>query len=306
MNRALIFVLCLLSGFHARHAWAEPQYTAQELIERLAGETRWSAEEELAKRFSETREAVRAGLKHPNPSVRRGLIRLIESSHDQSFYPDLLALTKDLDAGVRGEVLQVAIEWRGDLGKQIVNTMLSDEAPNNRGSAVIGLWKLDQKNALPEMSRIVEADTDTARVGVAVLILAARGDRRVRLKALELTRAIHESTRKNAVESLGYIGEASDIELLKSISASKTERIRMRGAAMRAEVQLKFELKGAAEKHAILLDSLRSEDLMKRRWAAGVLLRRGDEVSKRVLQDASKDRTHPGWAEAADALSVDK
>lgn len=306
MNRVFFVVSFLLSGFHVDHAWAQPQYTPQELVERLAGETRWSAEEELAKRFSEAREAVRAGLKHPNPSVRRGLIKLIKSSHDQSFYPDLLALMKDSDAGVRGDVLEAAIVWGGDLGGRIVNAMLSDEAPNNRSSAVMGLWRLDRKNALPEMSRMVEADTDTARVGVAVLILAAQGDRSVRLKALELTRAIHESTRKDAVESLGYIGEASDIELLKSIGASKTERIRVRGAAKRAEVQLKFELKGSAEKHAILLDSLRSEDLMKRRWAAGVLLRRGDEVSMRVLQDASKDRTHPGWAEAADALSVDK
>lgn len=306
MNRVFFIVLFLLSGFHADHARAQPKYTPQELVERLTADTHWSAELELAKRFGEAREAIMAGLKHSNPAVRRSLVGLITRSRDRSFYPELLLLAKDPDRGVRQDVLEAAIEWGGDNGRQIAREMLQDIAPANRGAAVMALWKLDRTNALPEIIHIVEADTDTARAGVAVLILARRGDIRVREKAVELTKSAFESTRADAVESLGYIGSASDIVLLKSIVDSRTESRRVKTEAWRAANQLEFELKGEAEKRAILVDSLRSADRMKRRWAAVEYIRRGDAASLQILRDVSKDRTHPGRGEAMDALDANK
>lgn len=304
MKTNFFVILSLMLGVNVQRAQA--QHTPQELIERLAGDTHWTAVPELSRRFGEAREEIRSGLKHTNPVIRRRLIKIIRSSHDLSFYPDLIALTKDMDAGVRGDVLQAARDWGGDSGRQIVREMLSDGAANNRGSAVSGLWDIDRTNALPEIKRIVETDSDTVRAGVAVLILAERGDRSVRGKALELTKATSFATRKNAAESLGYIGDASDLGVLKSMGDSPTEDRFVKLAAKRAVVQLEFELKPPAEQQTILNDSLRNANRMKRRWAVGILIRRGDANSLRILDEVSKDPTHPGSGEAMDALDANK
>lgn len=303
MRKGTWALLCLICALAQRGA-AAAQFTPRELVDQLGSERVLEAYSDLSEHFTENRPEIMAGLQHSNPRVRRRIIMLLHSKRNPAFFSDVRPLIHDPDPRVRGEVLDFASGLMGQAGKETLYIGLEDLDPVNRSGAVRSLGLMGGPNELALLNKLVNASTDTAMVGTAILVLASKGEKRVRARAIELLDSSEGFTRTNLIEALGYVGNADDLELLQTIATSSSEKRIIRTDAKRAIARLTFQLKNETAKHVEILEALRSEDFIKRRWAAGELMRRGDKASIAILKKAAGDPAHPGVAEASDALRV--